>query len=153
MTFWIDADSCPRAVRAIVARRAEKLGVRCIFVACRPVPAEHRAEVRTVPCGDQAADRVILEGLGPEDLVVTRDLHLAAEVLDRGASALSDRGVEWRPDSLRERLSVARAAREIYTLGLERRPGKTYDSSDVRKFAEGFDRWVQQRLKDSTGSA
>ncbi len=147
MVFWIDADSCPRPVRRIVARRAGKLGFSCYFVSCRPLPVEEGAQLSLVPNEDQAADRHILSQLASDDLVITRDLGLAQKVLSAGASAMNDRGILWQADTLRERLSLALAAREIYTSGLEKRPTKSFGKREIDDFSGGFDRWVQGRIR------
>lgn len=123
------------------------------MVACRPLPAEAGAEVRLVPNQDQAADDLILSEIHPSDLVVTRDLGLAQRVIQSGASAMNDRGNIWQPDTLHERLSIARAAQTIYASGLEQRPLRSFGKKEIDAFSGSFDRWVQNKIRGYSKSA
>jgi uncharacterized protein YaiI (UPF0178 family) len=152
VVFWIDADSCPRPVRQIVTRRALKLQVGCVMVSCQSVPPEPGASLHLVPKGEQAADQLILQELNPGDLVITRDLNLALSVLERGGHAMNDRGVLWKTDLLREKISLARYTQQLYESGLENRASKNYGPKDVQEFAKGFDAWVQKLLRELPGN-
>ena len=108
MKIWIDADACPRGVREIVLRAAERRRVPLTFVANKFVPTPNLAWINAVqvPHGLDVADTYIVQHLSPEDLVVTQDVPLAAEVVEKGALAISHRGVTWTPENVREKLSL-----------------------------------------------
>lgn len=146
MRWWVDADGVARLARELVARRARRLGVKCIWVSSRPLP-KGEAEVQRVEPGDQATDHHILQHALSGDLVITRDLELAAECLQRGLHAMNDRGTLWSEDSLRERASLARFHRYLHETGETTRGTKGYGPSDAKAFADGLERWIQKNFR------
>ena len=71
--IWLDADSCPNAVRAVIIRAADREGIACIFVANREIPRKKSENVTmvVVPGTDGAADDYIVENSSPGDMVIT----------------------------------------------------------------------------------
>ena len=81
MNIWVDADSVPVRVREIIIKACRREGVEAYFVANRKIPLEEASEITfiIVPATEGSADAHILAEVQPEDLVVTRDIPLAAE--------------------------------------------------------------------------
>ena len=151
MTFWIDGDSCPREVRDLVGKTAKRLGQVLRIVANREIPVNdaYPHEMIVLPVQEGAADAYLLEHSVPGDLVVTRDIPLAALLTEKSILVLNDRGDVFTPDFLRERLSVRAFSLELKAAGLFTPSRKSYDRKDYQAFAKTFDREVHKLLKES----
>ena len=71
MTIWVDADACPRVIKEILYRAAQKRQIQLILVANQPlrVPASSHISSRLVGAGFDVADEQIVEWLVEGDLV------------------------------------------------------------------------------------
>ncbi len=147
MTIWVDADGCPNAVREIVLKASRRTGTGVVLVANRdlPPPKAPNASVVRVPAGADAADHYIAENLETGDLVVTADLPLAAEVVERGAKALSPRGEEYTAESVRQKLSMRDFMEEMRGAGLAGGGPSPESHRDRQAFANALDRWLTNR--------
>ncbi len=99
MTLWVDADACPRGVRDILFRAAERRELDLVMVAnsyLKTPPSKYIRSVR-VASGFDAADRYIVAQAVAGDLVITADIPLAADVIAGGAAALNPRGELYTP--------------------------------------------------------
>ncbi|MBE0597440.1 MAG: DUF188 domain-containing protein, partial [Desulfuromonadales bacterium] len=94
MKIWIDADACPRAVKEIIFRAAERLQLEVCLVANQGLGKHHSRLVSSVvvPGGFDEADKYIAEHAAATDLVITADIPLAARVVEKGGVALDPRG-------------------------------------------------------------
>ena len=106
MIIWVDADACPRVIKDILYRAAERVGVELILVANQPlqVPPSPLISSRQVGSGFDVADDYIVEQAAPGDLVITADIPLAAEVVEKQAHALNPRGELYTRNNIRQRL-------------------------------------------------
>jgi uncharacterized protein YaiI (UPF0178 family) len=106
--IWVDADACPRAIREILFRAAQRVGVPLILVANHAitVPASPLIRAQQVPQGFDVADDYIEGQIAPGDLVVTADIPLAAAVIERGGEVISPRGERFTRDNIRQRLAM-----------------------------------------------
>ena len=89
--LWVDADACPAVIKDILFRAATRTGITLTLVANQalPTPAAKNITAVQVPGGIDIADDEIVKRARPGDLVITSDIPLAAEVIDKGAHALS----------------------------------------------------------------
>jgi uncharacterized protein YaiI (UPF0178 family) len=108
MRIWVDADACPRVIKEVLFRAAERVRVPLTLVANMELHVPRSAWVRSirVPSGFDQADHHIVRSMEPGDLVVTADVPLAAEALKKGGHALDPRGVLYTPENIPERLAM-----------------------------------------------
>src|SRR5271157_2525928 len=102
MHIWVDADACPGVIKDILFRVAERLQIHVTLVAnklLRTPPSRYINAVQ-VPSGFDVADREIVRLAQRGDLVVTADIPLAADVLEKGACALNPRGEFYTKDNI-----------------------------------------------------
>ncbi|MDH3805508.1 MAG: YaiI/YqxD family protein, partial [Gammaproteobacteria bacterium] len=106
--IWVDADACPVVIKEILFRAAERTETLLTLVANQPlrVPASEFIKTIQVPSGFDVADSEIIKRLDTGDLVVTADIPLAAEVIDKGGHALNPRGELYSVDNIRARLNM-----------------------------------------------
>jgi hypothetical protein len=152
MKIWVDADSCPRPVRDIVARAAARRDVPAEFVANRtvPFPRSPNVTMTVVPEGVSEADQHILDHAQPEDLVVTRDIPLAEALVKRGVLALNDRGTVFTRENVAARRSVRDVMQELRDARGQTLRGRTYGPKETKAFADAFDRVLTIRLRDDS---
>jgi len=150
MRIWIDADSCPRQVREIVARASQRKGIAAIFVANRAIPVTPAETVHliTVGPGEGSADDYIYGHSEATDLVVTRDIPLAARLIERDMRVLNDRGDLYTRENIRERLSVRDFMHELRANGLVPEKTKHFGQREIKRFADAFDRELSLLRRD-----
>ena len=92
-----------------------------------------------VPRGFDVADAHIVERAAPGDLVITADIPLAAEVLEKGAMALNPRGERYSPETIRERLAVRDMMEELRASGVDTGGPPSFSQADRKAFANQLD--------------
>ncbi len=108
MKIWVDADACPVVIKDILFRAAQRTGIQLTLVANQfvSVPAAPNIRSMQVPAGFDVADNEIVRLAEPGDLVITADIPLAAEVMEKGAQALNPRGEFYTANTIRQRLNM-----------------------------------------------
>jgi uncharacterized protein YaiI (UPF0178 family) len=152
--IWVDADACPRTIKEILFRAAERRQIPLILVANTLLRTPPSPFIRTmrVPRGFDVADREIVEQVQAGDLVVTADIPLAAEVISRSANALDPRGVLYTEDNVPERLAMRNLMDQLRASGLETGGGPApWTQSDSRAFANQLDRLLSAHGKADQG--
>jgi len=146
MTIWIDADACPVPVREMVIRASERTGVALIFVANSPLPVPRRELIKTVQVaqGFDVADNYISMHAQEKDLVITQDIPLAAEIVDKGITALNPRGELYTPENIRQRLAMRNFAQELRDIGQNTGGQSKFADKEKQAFANALDRWLQK---------
>lgn len=149
MTIWIDADACPVPVRDIVLRAGERTQTELIFVANRSLPLPRRSLVKMVQVqqGFDVADNYISEHAKSEDLVITQDIPLAAEIVEKGIIALNPRGELYTVENIRQRLAMRNFAQELRDTGQTTGGQNKFGDKEKQGFANALDRWLQKNRK------
>ena len=108
MKIWVDADACPVVIKNILFKAAACTGVQLTLVANQPmsIPPSACIKMLQVASGFDVADKEIVKRLSAGDLVITGDIPLAAEVVEKKCYALSPRGELYDADNIRERLNM-----------------------------------------------
>lgn len=146
MHIWVDADACPGAVKEILYRVAERLEMPVTLVANQllRVPGSRFIRSVQVPSGADVADMEIVRLLAPGDLVVTADIPLAAEVLNKGGSALNPRGDFYTVDNIAQQLTMRKFMDELRGSGVDTGGPAPYSQNDRKLFANALDRHLRQ---------
>jgi uncharacterized protein YaiI (UPF0178 family) len=145
--IWVDADACPKPVKEILYRAAERIQAPLILVANQPLYTPPSPLIRSVlvPGGCDVADGHIAEHLHPGDLVVTADIPLAAIVVEKGGHALDPRGELYTVDNIRERLCVRDFMAELRSGGVDTGGPRPWGNGDKQAFANQLDRFLSRR--------
>jgi uncharacterized protein len=141
LTIWVDADSCPKPVRAIIQKAARRIRRRAVFVADRPLADCTGAfiEMVIVPTGDDQADDEIVREVREGDLVITRDVILASRVVESGCIVIDDRGGVYTEENMRERLSLRNAMTEFREAGWFYERSRPVGPREIQAFANALD--------------
>ncbi len=149
MKIWVDADACPNVVKEILFRAAERLGVTTVLVAnkmLRTPPSAFISAVQ-VPAGFDVADNYIVQKSVPGDLVITADIPLASEVLDKGAHALNPRGEFYTPENIRQRLNMRDFMDQLRSSGIDTGGPAKLTQQDRQQFANQLDRFLAKHIQ------
>lgn len=144
MQIWVDADACPKPIKDILFRAAERVGVPLTLVAnhaIRTPPSRHITSVQ-VGGGFDVADQEITRRMRPGDLVITADIPLAATVIERGGHALNPRGELYTPDNIRERLNLRDFMDTLRGSGVQTGGPAALSANDRQAFANQLDRFL-----------
>ncbi len=149
MRIWVDADACPRVIKEILYRAAQRAQRTLVLVANQPLktPSSPYIETIRVAAGFDVADNEIVRRLQPGDLVVTADIPLAAEAIAKGGHALNPRGEFYHEDTIRERLVMRDLLDELRGCGVETGGPAVFGASDRQAFANQFDRFLTRNRR------
>lgn len=142
MHIWVDADACPVAMRDIIFRAARRTETAVTLVANQPVRVPRSPLIRTVQVaqGFDVADGHIAGEVEAGDLVITADIPLAAEVVDKGARALNPRGELYTKNNIRERLNMRDFMDELRGSGVQTGGPPPLGAREKHAFAAALDR-------------
>ena len=148
MKILVDADSCPKAARELILRRAAKLSLGIIFAANRPIPgAAENVIMEICPISADSADNRIVELAESGDLAITRDIPLAKRLVEKNALVLDDRGRVFTAENINELLSLRNFMVGLAENGLEIQRTANYGRKELKTFADSLDRILTLRLK------
>ncbi|WKE64880.1 YaiI/YqxD family protein [Gallaecimonas kandeliae] len=149
MTIWVDADACPRVIKDILFRAAERTQTEVVLVANQSlqVPPGKWVRSQVVPKGFDVADNHIVQQALAGDLVVTADIPLAAEVMEKGAQALNPRGELYRDDTIRQRLQMRDFMDTLRASGIQTGGPPPISQSERQAFGNALDRYLQQKRR------
>lgn len=149
--IWVDADACPKVIRDILFRAAERVGIELTLVANSPVSVPRAANIRAivVSSGFDVADNEIARRVEAGDLVVTADIPLAADVIEKGALALSPRGELYDRNNVRSRLNMRDFMETLRASGIQSGGPPALNQRDRMAFANELDRWLARVGKNT----
>ncbi len=149
MQIWVDGDACPGVIKEILFRAAERTAVALTLVANRPlrVPPSRHIKAVQVAAGFDVADNLIAQRVEAGDLVVTSDIPLAADVLAKGAHAISFRGDAYTADNIRQRLTMRDFMETMRASGINTGGPPALSQADRKTFADRLDRLLAQRAR------
>ncbi|TMO55778.1 YaiI/YqxD family protein [Pseudoalteromonas phenolica] len=147
MHIWVDADACPAVIKEILFRAAERTKTHTTLVANHTmrVPVTQYVNLLQVSKGFDIADNEIVKRVKKNDLVITSDIPLAAEVLEEGAFALSPRGEKFTENNIKQILNMRDFMDTMRSSGVEMSGGPAkLNSTDKQTFANALDSLLAQ---------
>lgn len=97
-----------------------------------------------VAAGFDVADNEIIKRLEAGDLVVTSDIPLAAEVIEKGGCALNPRGVLYTRDNIGASLNMRDFLDTMRASGIDTGGPPVLSQSDRKTFADHLDRLLSK---------
>ena len=144
MQIWVDADACPKVIKEILFRAATRTKTSLTLVANQMLAVPPSPFIRSVqvPAGFDVADNEIVRRLSAGDLVISSDLPLAAQVIERGGHVLSHRG-EWvSAANIGALLNMRDFMETLRESGVQTGGPAPLSSSDRQAFAAHLDRFL-----------
>jgi len=150
MNIWVDADACPVVIKEILFRAAERTGIQLTLVANQPVriPPSRHIKFIQVKSGFDVADNEIVNRLSSGDLVITSDIPLAAEVIEKEGYALNPRGELYSADNIRARLNMRDFMDTLRASGIDTGGPPPLNQSDRKSFADQLDKLLTKYAKN-----
>ncbi|HKI74044.1 MAG TPA: YaiI/YqxD family protein [Pseudomonadales bacterium] len=142
MQVWVDADACPVVIKEIVFRAAERRQIQTTLVANQyiRVPPSRFIKSLQVASGFDVADNEIVRRVVAGDLVITSDIPLASEIIDKGGHALSPRGERFTTENVKARLNIRDFMDTMRASGVQTGGPPPLSQTDRKAFADQFDR-------------
>ncbi len=142
LKIWVDADACPVVIKDILFRAATRKKIETILVANQYIrtPPSKFIRAMQVPAGFDVADDEIVRQVEQGDLVITSDIPLAAEVIDKGALALSSRGELFTTENIRARLNIRDFMDTMRASGEQSGGPPPLNQKDRQNFSNHLDR-------------
>ena len=142
MKIWVDADACPVVIKDILFKAAERTKVQLTLVANQQihVPPSRFIKSIQVASGFDVADDEIVERVSAGDLVITSDIPLASDVIDKGALALSPRGEMYTRENIKARLNIRDFMDTMRGSGIDTGGPPAFNQNDRKAFADHLDR-------------
>ena len=150
MKIYVDADACPNVIKEILFKSVERLKVPLMLVANQFVrsPESEYISSMIVSAGLDEADERIVEMLEPGDLVITADIPLVTDIIDKGGHAINPRGELYTLDSIGQRRSMRDFMTELRNTGAEVSGGPpAFSAKDRQNFANQLDRFLTKALR------
>jgi hypothetical protein len=149
MKIWVDADACPAVIKEILFRAAERTRLQMTLVAnhAMRIPPSRYIHFLQVEAGFDVADNAIVKRLGAGDLVITADIPLAAEVIEKGGHALNPRGELYTVDTIRERLIMRDFMDTLRASGIDTGGPAALSQSDRKFFANQLDTFLTRHAR------
>lgn len=144
MKIWVDADACPVVIKEMLYRAANRTKIMTTLVANKTLRVPNSPYIRSleVPKGFDVADNRIVQELTAGDLVITADIPLAAQVIEKHAHALNPRGEFYSTANIAERLAMRNFMEELRASGVETSGPAALNLSDRQQFAAELDRFL-----------
>lgn len=150
MKIWVDADACPVVIKQILFRAAERTETDVTLVAnhAMTTPRSKFVSLLRVQSGFDVADNEIVKRLEAGDLVITADIPLADEVIEKGGHALNPRGQLYTKDNIKERLEIRDYMESMRSTGMEVGGGPPpMNQKDRQDFANNLDKILSKQKK------
>ncbi len=141
MEIWVDADACPVVIKDILFKAAQRTRLQLTLVANQSmrVPRAPNIKMLQVASGFDVADQEIVRRSAAGDLVITSDIPLAAEAIEKGAQVLSPRGELYTTENIRARLNMRDFMDTMRASGVDTGGPPVLNQQDRRKFANHLD--------------
>ncbi len=142
--IWVDADACPRVIKDILYRVADRAEIEVVLVANQALTTPPSRFIRAVQVagGFDVADNHIVQRSEAGDLVITADIPLAAELVEKGARVLSPRGERYTRENIGQRLNMRDFMETMRASGLDSGGPPPLSNADRKAFADQLDRLV-----------
>lgn len=129
-------------VKEILFRAAQRREIQVTLVANQyiSVPKSSFIQSVQVPQGFDVADNEIVQRVESGDLVITADIPLAAEIIARGAQALSPRGELYTKNNIGARLNMRDFMDQLRSSGVQTGVAPPFSLTDRQAFANSLDR-------------
>ncbi len=144
MKIWVDADACPVVIKEIIYRAADRAKITTTLIANKllRVPPSPYIRAMQVEKGFDVADNRIVEILEAGDLVITADIPLASQVIEKGAHALNPRGEFYSIHNIQERLTMRNFMEGLRSSGVDISGPSSMSQADRQAFAAELDRFI-----------
>ena len=141
---WVDADACPKVLKEILCRAANRSKTLLRFVANRRVSLPPSAYLQSVQvdAGYDKADQYIVDNLTPGDLIITSDIPLSFDVIQKQGRVINYRGETLQENDILQRLRMRDINEQLRSYGQITGGPSPIDNKQKMAFANALDQWL-----------
>lgn len=149
MKIWVDADACPGVIKEILFKAATRTNTSLTLVANHFIktPPSLIIDFLQVSSGFDVADDEIVKRCERGDLVITADIPLAAEVIEKGALALNPRGEAYSKENIGSLLNMRDFMDTMRSSGIQGGGPPPLNNADRQAFANQLDKYLAKLNK------
>lgn len=147
--LWVDADALPKILREIIFRASDRYLLEVIFVANQPLGISPSLRIKSlqVLSGADQADQEIVKQMAAHDVVITQDIPLAAQVIEKGGVAIHPRGEVFTTANIKARLHLRDYMDTLRGAGVQTGGPKPLNERDKREFSSALDQTIQRQIR------
>ncbi len=147
MKIWIDGDACPNVIKEIIFRAADRTQTYVTLVANHYVSTPRSPFINAIQVhqGFDVADDEIVKRINTGDLVITADIPLASETIDKGGIALNPRGELYTTENIKARLQMRNFMETLRNSGVETGGPSALSHKDREMFANNLDQLLLKK--------
>lgn len=147
-SIWIDADALPVKIRQVLLKAIQRTKTPAAFVANRwiDLPRSSFIRMKVVSAGFDKADEWIVENCADGDLIITSDIPLANDGIQKGALVITPRGRELNANNIGPAVEARNRREDARNMGLLDGMGggpTPFNQRDIQQFANALDRWLR----------
>ncbi len=140
----VDADAIPAKIRDVIIRYSKRTEKPTLFVSNHFFKLSKHSFVEQVFVEKQIdqADNHIISLSSSGSLVITQDLLLAQQSLERGAKVLNQYGEEITLSKVKEKIAFRDFYSQMRDMSLDSNSNqKSYSTKDLEKFSNSLNNW------------
>ena len=151
--LWVDADALPRMLREIIMRASDRYQLEVTFVANQPVGITPSVRINSLQVmgGPDQADQEIVNRMREHDIVMTQDIPLAAQVIEKGGIAIHPRGEIYTTANIKARLHLRDFMDTLRGAGVQTGGPPPLSERDKREFSSHLDQIIQKQKRKTQG--
>lgn len=147
MHIWVDADACPKMIKEILFRAAIRTKTSLTLVANSFLTYPNSPFIRAIQVekGFDNADHYIVSQVKTNDLVITADIPLAAEVIAKQGVAINPRGEIYTENNIKQRLTIRDINEQLRATGQRVGGPSALSIKEKTAFANALDRCLAKK--------
>ncbi len=147
--LWVDADALPKILREVIIRASDRYQLEVTFVANQPVGITPSVRINSLQVmqGADQADKEIIERMKANDIVMTQDIPLAAQVIEKGGIAIHPRGEIYTDANIKARLHLRDFMETLRGAGVQTGGPPPISERDKREFSSSLDQTIMKQKR------
>ncbi|MFW2148441.1 YaiI/YqxD family protein [Acinetobacter sp. TY1] len=147
--LWVDADALPNILREVIIRASDRYQLEVTFVANQPVGITPSIRINSLQVmqGSDQADKEIIERMKANDIVMTQDIPLAAQVIEKGGIAIHPRGEIYTEANIKARLHLRDFMETLRGAGVQTGGPPPISERDKREFSSSLDQTIMKQKR------
>ena len=149
LQILVDADACPRVLKEIIYRFAQRVKIKTTFIANQflTLPNSTYLFSLVVSKGFDEADNQIIELSNPMSLVITSDIPLADKVIEKGGNVLTFKGQLIDKFNIKPILANRDFMTEMREAGLIETRNKKTEQRETSQFTNNLNNIISKIAK------
>lgn len=141
MQIWVDVDSCPNVIKDILINAARDSRAIVMLLSSKKIDILPGDYIKTLELVDSYCytSVEIAQRAKVGDLVVTDEVSLATQILDKGAKALGYKGEKYTQAQIDEKLALNQFMENMQSCGAEIGNQPRFTQADQQSFTESLD--------------